>query len=536
MRRISAFLFILRLATGIAVPAQESEPPTGDVVVVCPVTGVIERGIAVIVKRALDEAHAMGAKAVLFEIDTPGGRVDSAVEISTAINNARMPTIAYVEGMGGISAGALISFACDRIVMEPGSAIGAATPVIATPEGMQPTGEKEVSFMRAKMRALAESNGHNPHLAQAMVDKDIELRGYTNQRGEYVVYAVGGSVSPPDESAQKDNAGTEAPTPEDILRRLTGVPEPDTPEPEPEPQPTPPTSEPGTVVFEEGSELVLAAGKLLTLTPNEAEKYGLIPEQVRGRDDAIDYLELEDVTYYEIEANWAEEVFAFLTDPTVAGLLLLVGMGGLYFEVRTPGIGLPGLLAVIALALLFGSHFVLGLADTIDLVLIAAGIILLLVEAFVIPGFGIAGFSGLLCLMIGTYLAFVDFTVPEYSWDFDRLEEVGYSMTLAAVTFILLVLGTWKLLPRTPFYRTLVASVNLEDTKGYLSPVQDRLEPQLGMRGETESMLRPVGRARFGDTTLQVVTRGAYIPKGAPVEIIDLDGSRIVVTEVEENA
>jgi membrane-bound ClpP family serine protease len=160
-----------------------------DQIYVCNIKGPVDEGVKVLVQRAVQEANANEAAAIFFRIDTPGGRVDSAIEITKAIETAKLPTVAYIEGMGAISAGALISFACDTIVMTPGTNMGAATPVMMTPEGATPLGEKEVSFLRAKMRALAESNGHNPDIAQAMVDKDIELRAYTNEQGEYVVFA-----------------------------------------------------------------------------------------------------------------------------------------------------------------------------------------------------------------------------------------------------------------------------------------------------------------------------------------------------------
>ncbi|MEX2016152.1 MAG: ATP-dependent Clp protease proteolytic subunit, partial [Candidatus Hydrogenedentales bacterium] len=138
----------LLLAFAHLVPLFAAAPATGqdeigDVVIVCPIEGMIDEGIAVIVERAVEEANEKGAKALIFRIDTPGGRVDSAVKIASAIQRSRTLTIAYIEGMGAISAGALISMACDEIVMAPGSNIGAAAPVIPTAEGMQPTGEKE---------------------------------------------------------------------------------------------------------------------------------------------------------------------------------------------------------------------------------------------------------------------------------------------------------------------------------------------------------------------------------------------------------
>ncbi len=502
----------------------------GDIVVVCPITGMIEPSVAVLVDRALEEARELGARAIVFRVDTPGGRVDSAVEIASAIMEAPCQTIAYIEGMGAISAGALISYSCDDMIMTPGSNIGAATPVIASAQGMLPTGEKEVSFMRAKMRALAEGNGHNPDIAQAMVDKDIELRSYVDGSGQIAVYAIT-SVS------GEEPKRTQAPASllEDILRRFTGGASPPLEEPEEDvSQSEIEAPGPGTLVYEDGSEQVLASGKLLTMTPKEAEKYGLIPATVESLDEAVRFYELGDVTYHEIEANWAEMTFGFLTNPTVTGLLLMLGMGGLYFEVKTPGFGIPGLIGVTCLALLFGSHFVLGLTDTIDIVLIASGVILLLVELFILPGFGIAGIAGFACILIGTYLALVDAPIPQYSWDYDRLGDVTYSLAVALGTFFIFVAATWRFLPRTPLYGRLVMAGTQQAEEGYVAQTTEDVEAALGLRGTTISMLRPTGSGRFEGKKLRIVSRGEYIGKDVPVEIVEVEGNRYVVERRED--
>jgi len=537
MKRLMLSAAFAMAAVAVAAQDTPAADPAGaaGVVVVCPITGDIEPGVTVVVERAVKEAEKLGAKAIVFRVDTFGGRVDAAVDIATAITSTSIRSIAYIEGRGAISAGALISFACDDIIMTSGSSIGAATPVIPTAEGMQPTGEKEVSFMRAKMRALAESNGHNPDIAQAMVDKDIELRGYRDPNtGDYVVYAAGAAVSP--DGPRPTHAPQQPSGVEDILRTLTGAPPPSPPPaqtPEPVSVAAAEEHEAGSVVYEDGSELVLPAGKLLTITPSEAMKFGLIPIIVSSLDSALAQFDLTGMQMHVIEPNWAEKTFRFLTNPTIAGLLLMIGIGALYFEVKTAGFGAAGVVGIIALTLLFGSHFVLGLTDTIDLVLILSGVILIAVEVFVLPGFGIAGVAGILCLLVGSYLALVDFTIPEYSWDYDRLDDVIYSLGVAAVSFGIFVLATWRLLPRTPFYGAMVLGAAQPVAGGFTSPVQDALQPEIGMRGMTTSMLRPVGRARFGSATLQVVSRGAYIPSGTEIEIIELDGSRIIVETTE---
>lgn len=146
------------------------------VVWVVPVEGVIELGLAPFVERSLREARAAGASAVILDIDTPGGRVDAAERIADALQDAGIPTYAYINRRA-FSAGALISLATDRIYMRPGSVIGAATPVV----GDQKAPEKIVSAMRSEMRALAEARGLDPRVAEAMVDEEIAIEGVVDE-------------------------------------------------------------------------------------------------------------------------------------------------------------------------------------------------------------------------------------------------------------------------------------------------------------------------------------------------------------------
>jgi len=535
IRYIAAILTTLMVALGLPASAQESDDTSTEerVIVVCPINDMIEPGVQVLVERAVREANELNAIALVFRINTPGGRVDSAIEIATAIGEANCQTIALIEGMGAISAGALISFACDSIVITSDSNIGAATPVYMTQEGTTSAGEKSESFMRAKMRTLAEENGYNPDVAEAMVSKDIELRGYNDEdTGKFVVYKV---VSANSESSSDDGKvvpAKESSPVEDIIDTIINTVKEEildeTPEESPEPEEEP-EHETGALIYPDGSQLVLASGKLLTLTPKEAIKYGVADAIVEDLDGLVKHYLLDADRYHIIEANWAEKTFRFLTGPTIAGLLLMLGMGGLYLEVRTPGFGLPGIIGITCLALFFGSHFIIGLVDTVDMLLIMVGVILLIVEAFYLPGFGIAGIAGLACLVFGTYLSLVNFTLPKYVWDYERLDDVGRSMVTFLISFTLFIIATWKLLPLTPIYSRMIMSGTQPTSEGYTVQDAQSVSAAIGLRGTASSMLRPAGKGRFQGKTHDIVTKGDFIPKGTPVIIVEAEGNRYVV-------
>ena len=176
-------LILACLLTALPAAAPGAIPP--GYVVVCALDWPVDDAMPVVVARAVREAQ--GAAALVFLIDTPGGRVDCAIDINERIMSAKCPTIAYVKGMGAISAGALISYSCKHIIMAPGTNIGASAPVMM---GMQQlpaeVDEKTKSFLRSRYRALGEENGHDPVLGEAMVDARIEVHGRKDAQGKYV--------------------------------------------------------------------------------------------------------------------------------------------------------------------------------------------------------------------------------------------------------------------------------------------------------------------------------------------------------------
>jgi membrane-bound serine protease (ClpP class) len=544
-RAAATILIVCLLAVGAF--AQEEEPPAieGPHVVVCPVEDMIDDGVHVLVDRAIREAK--NAEAIIFVIDTPGGLVDAAIEITQAIVEAPIPTIAYVRGMGAISAGALISASCDHIIMAPASSIGAAQIVAMGPEGSVPLGEKETSFMRAKMRSLAESKGHNADLLVGMVDKDIELKAVPNGDGTYTVFAtnLGQAVA-----ADRDEEEPEPNPTDEIIDRLAddsvvpldplkdaardlarGV----QPEVEDLPPPEPPQ---GYEIQEDGSFIMLASGKLLTLTSNEAVQFGLADGIVGNIDEVKAQYGYEDTGTHEIIPTWSEDLYRWVTSPIVTSLLLLLGMGGLYMEIRTPGFGLFGVIGLVCLTVFFGSRYIVGMSEWIDLLVIGVGVTLLAIELFFIPGFGIFGISGIGCILVGFYLSLTyhDFKIPEYSWETKRLMDAGYSVFFATVMLVGLIAATWKLLPYTPVYGRLFLSEEQLVTDGYVSPTEFEGESLVGTEGTATSMLRPSGRARFGSKTYRVVSRSEYIEPGTPIVIVEEDGSRLVVERRKETA
>jgi len=531
---------ILSLGAALALAGDAPTEPTPYVMAVR-LEGMVDDGMTVIATRAVREAA--DAKALVFIVDTPGGRVDSAINIVDAIVDAPCKTIAYIDGMGAISAGALISYACDEIVMSPSTNIGAAQPVTIGSEGMEPLGEKETSFVRAKFAALAEMKGRNPDIAMAMVDKDIELRAYPKPDGTYDIRAT----TQPSTSTGSEFVEELANSPEKAIQKIvetifdTKLPDLTPKETQPETSAPPaddtPASGPAPVEAD-GGIVIEQAGKLLTLTPLEAKKYGVIKYIAKDMDDLLWQLAYTNTAVVSVTPTWSEDLYKWLISPQITLLLLVLGVGGMYIEFKTPGFGLPGTVGICALAVYFGSRYVVGLADWLDVALVITGVVLILVEIFLIPGFGVVGALGIVFVVTGVVFSFTftDFTFPQYSWEWDRLEDAGFTLSMTTLCMVLLVLATWKLLPKTPLYGRLVLADQQLPAEGYSVQTPDVADAVVGREGFAASMLRPAGRGRFGDRTLQVVSLSEYIEEGTPIVIVQAEGNRYVVDRVKRPA
>ncbi len=419
----------------------------GREVVRVPITGVIELGVAPFVARALDEAAAAGAAAVILELDTPGGRIDAAWKIIDEVRDAEIPVYAYVNRRA-LSAGAMIALSADGLYMRPGSSIGAATPI--TGDG-EKASEKMVSAMRSEFRALAQERGFDPRLAEAMVDESIEVPG------------------------------------------------------------------------------VIEAGKLLTLTSEEATALDIADGVVEDLAQLLEIVDLPSGPTRDVTPNWAEAIVRFLTNPAVAPMLLSLGFLGLLIEIRTPTFGLAGAVGLGALAAFFGAHHLVHLAGLEEILLVGVGVLLILAEVFLIPGFGIAGVLGTAALMGGSVLSMVG--------QFPTFDQVFNAAGLVALSIILVGVTGWALMRHLPKSRRL-AGIFLRDSTsretGYLSAPER--EDLIGKIGVAATDLRPAGTAIVDDERIDVVTEGPWIEADTRVRIVQAESYRHVVRAVDADS
>jgi len=267
-------------------------------------------------------------------------------------------------------------------------------------------------------------------------------------------------------------------------------------------------------------------GKLLTLTTSEALERGLADLRADSLEALLAALKLENAEVRHASVNWAEQLVRVFTHPVLSSVLMTIGVLGLIVEIRTPGFGVPGIVGVSSLAIFFWGHWLVRLAGWEELLLVTAGLVLIAVEIFVIPGFGIAGVLGIAALAGGLTLSVIGSgaTVPVIIHAAGR---VALALLAAAAGSLALL----KLLPRLPYARALVLDTGLASQAGYASPpVSD--QRWLGKQGTARTPLRPAGIADIDGARVDVVSDGEYVDEGAPLEVVSVEGNRIVVRRV----
>jgi len=274
-------------------------------------------------------------------------------------------------------------------------------------------------------------------------------------------------------------------------------------------------------------EGVTEAGKLLTLTTEEAVDLGYA-EEIEDLSALIEEIGAAGATVTTAEANWAERVVRFFSNPVVAPFLLSLGFLGLLTEIKTPSFGLAGGAGILALSLFFGSHLIIGLAGLEDIIIFGVGLALIGVEVLLIPGFGIFGLLGGIGVMAGLYLSMLG-GLPT-SPDFTRAGLV------LSTTVLLIVVSAWVVIRTLPGSSRLARSgILLTDSTdrdtGYES-AESRVD-LIGMVGKAITDLRPAGTALFGDERIDVVSESEWITEGTPVKVVSAEGYRHVVRAVQ---
>ena len=267
-------------------------------------------------------------------------------------------------------------------------------------------------------------------------------------------------------------------------------------------------------------------GKVLTFTSEEAIKQGYCQGEASTREEV---LESAGITPYEIveqELTWIDKVINFLVNPAVSGLLIMCIIGGIYFELQSPGIGFPLAIAVLAALLYFAPHYLEGLAAHWEILLFIAGLILIMLEIFVIPGFGVAGISGIV-LVLAAFILTMVFNIGfkfDFNPSFDAATQIGKSTAIV-------VLATWlgkKLITAETPFGTMALNTRMDTDKGFVA--QDMsMQHYVGKTGTAATFMRPAGKIDIDGEIIEAVSDHGLIDKGEPIVVTKFENSQLIV-------
>lgn len=469
--------------SALSMQSSMSAPPT---VLVLPIHGEIDYTQVAFVRRIVEQALREKPSLLLLEVDTPGGDLMATFDILTQlqrVNEAGIRMVTYIgpqgaaEPMGGaISAGAFISMSSPApLYMHPQSTIGDAAPVTYGPDGLKMSPEKVVSPTRAKIEAIAKANGYDPNLAMAMVDLKMVVydarvdgeRRFLQMRDIEVLRAEGKTV-------------------------------------------------------EYGETPLVSAEQLLTLDAPEAVDVGMA-KIAADRGAVYEALALTGATEQVAAWTWSESLVDFVTQGWVQTILLVIGVIGIWIEMKTPGFGAPGVFGAAALTLLLFGNYLAGLAESTEIVLIVVGIALLAVEIFAFPGTFVAAGLGVVCILAGMIMAMQSFVLPDMTdapWQADAMRGsiLRTLLGFASAGAVMAILA--PRLPKLPLFRRVALETAVTATVPGAEDVSI-----VGATGTATTDLRPGGKIELSGKLLDVVADGEFVARG----------ERVVVEAVSEN-
>ncbi|MFM8913471.1 MAG: NfeD family protein [Flammeovirgaceae bacterium] len=276
---------------------------------------------------------------------------------------------------------------------------------------------------------------------------------------------------------------------------------------------------------------VKQAGKVITFTTSEALAHGYCEAKVESIEEILKRNKVENYEIDHFQLGATEKIIAFFLNPFISGILILVILGGIYFELQTPGVGFPLFAAITALVLYLVPYYLNGLADYWEIIALFVGLLLIAAEIFIIPGFGVAGVAGIGLTLLSLVLIMLnnDF----FNFEFVPLGDIVQASFVAvagfAGGFLLLIFAGPKLLDSKAFQRMALNDAQ-NSAEGYT--VNANSQSMLHKKGVAHTVLRPSGKILLDGEVLDAFTRGEYIEKGEPVEVIGTEGVTLRVRKV----
>ena len=468
------------------------------------IDGVITPLIDEFIHRQIDRMKNEGANLLIFEIDSPGGYLSSSQNLSNVIadlDHSKIRTVAYIPKQA-LSGAAIIALGCDDIVMHPGAQIGDSAPIEMRVGGpFERAPEKVLSVVRDIMKSLGEKKHRPTAITIAMADKD------------HAVYRV----------THKEN-GEVSFMSEDDIHAANG------------------DWIKGQRVDETGK------GNLLTVSGKRAHELQIATEPVANFEELKQRYSIPaEESVPAVGPTWVDSLVFLLNDSKVTGMLFVLGIICIYAELHIPS-GMFLIISCVCFGLFFWSRFLGGTAGWLEVTLFLMGLGFIALEVFVIPGVGVFGVSGALMVLASLVLASQTFFIPTSSSDYSQLADHLSTLGGSLVGVIITALVLSRFLPRMPLLNHMVLvppggastsrtnepqlrpdlAAGSQSSHRVLSPY----ETLIGERGTALTILRPSGKAQFGDRLVDVISDGPFIESGRVIRVIEVNGNRVVVREL----
>ncbi|MEM1423606.1 MAG: NfeD family protein [Planctomycetota bacterium] len=571
-----------------------------DNLVVITVEGAIDAVTSKSFQRRFKQAIEGGADGIVVEIDSPGGEVGAVLEITDLIKSASVPTIAWINN-DAYSGGAIIAIACDEIVLATGATMGDAAPVMAGPMGLQNLSETErakiLSPLLAEVVDSAAMNGYDEVLITSLVMVNVETwlvehkqtgkRYFLTEREYRALF----DNEPPRATPLVQSGGVDLSTlappptatgpsrfPDSAVPSSPRTPDPSNNQPAPTtlPDDAPPILE---ALADVADESTIAAASVSIATPStrpdfaaeSASDYTFIQYATDGntlltlKESGLRALgftrypntidsdqELEQYVgakkLVRLDQSWSEDFVAFATQGMSGllfrGAMIVVFLLGLFVEMAMPGVGVAGFIALIALAGLIVPPMMIDASSWWTLVAILGGVLLIMLEIFVIPGLGIPGILGLLALLaglIGTFSTAGELFPGAGPGNDGRL---GWAVATVFLSLFGAGVGCYFVskysrsipIARSLTLNTTLATYDTSEPTGMLAAMGDTTSPHpvdIGDEGVATTDIRPEGEAEFAGELHDVFTPSGWIGRNARVRVSGFEGNKILVEKMD---
>ncbi|HEV3118244.1 MAG TPA: NfeD family protein [Gemmataceae bacterium] len=460
-------------------------------------------------RRQIRQAIAKRANFLILQLDSSGGDTQVAMDLAAQLRQQKddkgelpVMTVAYIPNHAS-SGSTILALGCSEIAMGPKAILGDFDSVVneRNAAGRVEADPESYRMLTRSLVGLAKEQGYEPLLVQGTLDRKL------------TIYQVRSQKDPPqfklisEEEWQADQA------------------------------------ENGPKLWSKESKTLIkrggADGQFLKLDAETARKFGFVREVEDDYGSLCKAYALKEKDVRDMGFDYLYRVAEFLANPVVSVFLIMIGIACLILELKVPGVSLPGVIAATCFVLYFWAQSQLaGQIVTLAILLFILGLILVGLEIFVLPGSAVLGISGVILVILSLALATLE-RKPETTQEWLSLARTvgGFGLSLAGALMIIFLVAWY--LPGTPWASRLIlkppeeaAGEGNEPFETHLHGPSAELAALLGAIGVAATTLRPAGLARFGDAYIDVVTDGDFIPAGNRVQVIEIEGNRIVVKEV----